>query len=1284
MPLFEIEKDYLARLTDIQLEELIARLCEAEVSKFGGKLRDVMWSGSINAPDGGVDVQVKSDPTFDGDFIQRPETVFQAKKPSMPPSKIRGEMTEGTAPLDILKHLASKKGAYIIVCLSEDNSPRSHRSRVEAMEQVVGALPETADVHVDFYDRSRLQRWLAQHVTVQLWVREVLGRRVSGWRPFGRWSATPIDADDAMLLASGVEVLVPGHAGPVQLDKGIQLTRELLRKSPKAVRITGLSGVGKTRFVQALFEENVGETPLDRTTAIYADVSDELEPTPRSLLDELSVEGTDSLLVLDNCSADLHGRLASRLQANAQSPKLITIEYDIRDDSQQTTEVVRIVADGPEVAEKLVLRRFPDLGQVNALRIAKFAEGNARLALALSDVVPRDGTLSRLSDDELFKRIFHQRHDLDVGLMEQAEALSLVYSFSVDQDENGVDELAILGQLCEQTRLRMSRAAATLLERQVAQQRGRWRAILPHAIANRLASRALSQIPIDYLLKVFENDKNQRLLTSFCRRIGYLHDSAVARNLVYSWFDTGGMFEDYCSLSTERRKLFHLVAPVAPESVLKSLERSFGSFGLEALSTPCDTSSLQNSELSNLLFNLAYDDSLFDRCASILLAIALRAKNETTNSDAAEKLENLCQLRLSGTHATPLRRGKLIENCLLSDDEAQQLMGIRLLHSSLESRHWSSGAEFSFGARPRDYGFHPSPDETIEWFTLFLNIGKRAAQKGSKLTRDKVRSTLAHALRGLWRSDALFPVLRKIAEELNEDEPWIEGWKEIRTAIYLDGKQDDDGKIPNDLLVKLRELDKLLKPKDIASSVRAFVASSDSRYMLDEEFDYETADGFRESSRRLAKIAFQLGTVARNDAALINEVAPSLFSAEYSSHQQHEFGRGLIEGYVSPRRIWDQLVRILHEMETERFCYGVLTGVLQAVSEADRPLAQNLLDECLQDDLLRHGIVRLHPVQGFDEVDFIRCLAALEFGDVPAFTFEDLYWQSEYLHLSNDLLVTLTNQLSSYPRGPDSIAHGLAMRLHGRKSESGILSPEIVRLALVAAGYSIGGRDTKNQMADHHWSEVLDYCLKKFEFPVEEMALIDAIFDNFDRSYGLLSDWNDTVATIVKYRTEMILNRAFVDPRTSERDRFVVFEGGIRNKYPLAGVSPDVLVTWCRESGLQESWSNVAQVVPAFTMPKEGSRRTLSEHVTALLKHAPNPSEVVEAIIPQARPTSGWTADRAHDFDSRIAAFEELSNHPVQSVRAAVADAIEKARAIEAEMWKWLQNEDRERGQSFE
>ncbi|MEX2950131.1 hypothetical protein AB4K01_02885 [Serratia fonticola] len=527
MAIFDIGKDELLRLSDTQLEELIARLAEAEVAAHGHSPAWVSWSGSINAPDGGVDihVQVPVDKLSTG-FLERPDTILQAKKHSMPMAAITKEMVTDRRLSPTISAQAVKKGCYIIVSLDDDCSPLMKRDRLKAMRDAVKDDPNSKSIHLDFYDRSKLAQWLRQHPSVMLWVKRKLGQGYSGWQPYGAWSNPPQGVADTLISAPGVTVTLPSAKGQkLNIADAIEPMRNLIRSTRKAVRITGLSGVGKTRIVQALFDETAGKDALDRTVAVYVDTGAEPDPSASVMLDRFIVESRRAIMILDNCPSELHSSLASRVSTSGGKVSLITIEYDIRDDKPQTTEVIHIEAVGPEVAEQLLNRRFPGIGQNNARRIAEFADGNARVSLAIAERVEEGESLGQLSDAQLFNRLFEQRNHPDDGLREQAEILSLVYSFSVSNPDVGQNELEVLGSISGYSQNQLFRSVRKLLDRHVVQQRSHWRAILPHAIANKLAASALDSIPVDQLRATFEASGRQRLLMSFAHRLGLLHDT---------------------------------------------------------------------------------------------------------------------------------------------------------------------------------------------------------------------------------------------------------------------------------------------------------------------------------------------------------------------------------------------------------------------------------------------------------------------------------------------------------------------------------------------------------------------------------------------------------------------------------------------------------------------------------------------------------------------------------------------------------------------------------------
>lgn len=621
MPIFDLDKDDLLQLSDTLLEELIARLAEAEIAANGHSPAWVSWSGSITAPDGGIDVHVQVPVgKLSTGYIERPDTIFQAKKHKMRKADIKREMTADKLLSPTLSEQARKGGSYVIVSLGDDCSPSMLAERIDAMQEAVKNDPNKHKIHLDFYDRSKLAQWVRQHPSVMLWLNRKLGRGYSGWQSYGAWSCPPEGTVDTLISAPGVTISLPSSEGKnLSIEEAIGPMRELIRSTKKAVRITGLSGVGKTRIVQGLFDESIGTDALDRTQVIYVDTGDEPEPSATAMMDRLIAEDRTAIMVLDNCPSDLHSSLTAKVSSHSGKIVLITIEYDIRDDKPQATDVIHIETVGPEVAEQLVLRRFPRIGQLNARRIAEFADGNARVSLAIAERVEEGETLALLSDFQLFSRLFKQRNQSDGDLREQAEILSLVYSFSSSTCDTGESELEILGSLAGYTHNQLFRALRILSDRHILQKRSHWRAILPQAIANRLAAIALESFPVTLLRITFETPERERLLMSFAHRLGLLHDHPVAKEIVTAWLQPEGLLDNILTLEETLFRMLEYIAPVVPDVLLGRIEAALSTANFKGRERRYDP---RWSTILRLLQALAYEPNDFDRCARLLVQMA--------------------------------------------------------------------------------------------------------------------------------------------------------------------------------------------------------------------------------------------------------------------------------------------------------------------------------------------------------------------------------------------------------------------------------------------------------------------------------------------------------------------------------------------------------------------------------------------------------------------------------------------------------------------------------------
>ena len=701
-PIFAVTIEDIRKLSDEQSRELVARLCRAELRKHDLSQAAVSWGGDQRAKDGGVDVLVAVDPPFGlSGYIKSDYSAFQVKAEKFDKGKIPGEM----APKDVVRpaifDLANNTGAYIIVSTRDSLSASSLSDRIKAMEACLAKHGLSGKVIIDFYDCRKIADWAEQHPTIVNWMKYILGKPIFGWQPYSPWAYLETDIEAEYLVDDRVKVFIPNADEGIDVLSAINHLREDLEKNV-SVRIVGLSGVGKTRLVQALFDKRLRtEAPvLNSENVIYTDLSNNPTPQPIAMVEALISCNSDCFVVVDNCGQDVHQKLTEAVKRLGCKMRLVTVEYDIRDDLPEGTICYRLEGSSDEVIKELLKRRYKILSNNDLDKITEFSAGNARVAYALASSTETTGELARLRDSELFKRLFVQKHEESDQLLRSAETASLLYSFD-GEDISPSSEIAILATLADVSVITFSQQVAELYRRGLVQQRGKWRAVLPHAISNRLAMRAIEALPKDMLVAALVEKTSDRIARSFSRRLGYLHESKAAGIIVSEWLCPNGRFGDLKTQDDVGRQIFANIAPVDQESALSSLERAV----LD--STFVSTDNYNRGHFARIARSLAYETGLFDRAVGVLLKFAI-AEPEGHNRDSnRDLLKSLFYCHLSGTEAQAAQRSKVVRELLFSNDEKRQRIGFSLLDAALEAWHFSSHYGFDFGARKRGYGWWP-------------------------------------------------------------------------------------------------------------------------------------------------------------------------------------------------------------------------------------------------------------------------------------------------------------------------------------------------------------------------------------------------------------------------------------------------------------------------------------------------------------------------------------------------------------------------------------------------
>lgn len=1229
--MFEVTGDDISRLDDVELRKLVTELSLAELGRLELPLSGVTAGGDQNAADGGIDVRV-SRPTgsVTGDFIPREETGIQVKLSDMPRAEILKEMRPGGTLRPVIATLAANGGAYLIVSGKGTVADSRLTERRDAMREAVAGHANAAALHTDFYDRERVANWVRIYPGIAAWVRQRIGRAVKGWQPLANWSeggpaSQPYIIDDAGCITD--ERTAEQESLPIL--EGISRLRQSLIQPRKCVRLIGLSGLGKTRLVEALFDGEVGIDPLPAAEAVYTDNADEPDPSARDLARQFVETGQRAILIVDNCNPETHAALTKICNANGSRISLITVEYDVRDDEPEGTDVFRLGAASEGVIDQWLERSCQHVSQVDRGRIALLSDGNFRVAKALAHTITKGETLGRLTDRELFERIFHQRNVRDRGLMKAAEICSLVYSFD-GEDTSPTSELARLAALAGQTIDQLYGYVSELKQRGILQSRSRWRAVLPHAIANRLAGYALEWITRNRFDE-FSASIQLRQLKSLSRRLGYLHDIPAAQAIVARWLAPEGLLVDLSALSEEGYAILRNVAPVAPETVLELMENSLS--GGQASQILANTNVYRRHWIE-LLKALAYEPSAFTR-ATRLLAQFIAVQSKSNKSDRAEHLfGDLFHLYLSGTKATPDQRRLVVRDFLLSEDPALRECGFTALRAMFQTHYSSATGSFDFGARPRDYGWRPNTYGEVRAWSVD-GIALVASLLGHKVIAPQLRSSIAGNFRSLWSIDACRKPLEEIAETITNDTQWTEGWIAVRMTLRYDSKHLDPTAI-----ARLKTLEQQLKPPNFGEMARAYVFSVRWGSLDIAEGDDDDLDPGAADQLAMERIK-ALGIEIAGKPELLNEFLDE--AAVASGPRIYEFGLGLALGAQDVKSLWLQITTALERKPQDDRRVDIACGFLEGLAKRDAPELEQYLDDAIQDITLAPYFPILQCAAGLSERGIERLQSSLDHGVAKAWSFRQLEFGGATKPIPGAILAALLSRIEVMPNGSEVAIDILRMRFFGDQKDGIVIDDALIQFGQWLLETT---ELTGNNIHDHRLGEIASVCLVGPRAELAARRVCRRIRGKFEDRSLFPYSVSCLLQKLFEVQPIAALDELLIDDQAARQ--FHYFDGsGTSSPSPLDSIGIETLERWALVDQ-NTRIPRLANSIPLFTSFND-TEEGWSPKFLRLIELASEKGRSLENAGDRMCRSAG-SGMYANTLDKRCAFLERLVQHPDPSI----------------------------------
>jgi hypothetical protein len=1212
MTILEITGDDVKELNDTDLRALIGKLCEVELTAQNFPVAGVTWGGDQDAQDGGVDVRVDiTTPPHPDGFIPRANTVFQVKKPDMPRGEIIKEMKPKGQLRDQFKTLAEENGAYIIVSSQGSTTDSALNNRKNAMTEVLAELPNGSNIKTGFYDRGRVATWVNSHSAMILWLRQKLGRPIQGWQPYDCWTGRQADMDNKYLCDNHIRLFngkkhtdIAGMKGSV----GIAAMREILAKPKASIRLTGLSGVGKTRLLQALFDEKIGDNPLPQTQVCYTDIGDSPIPDPKVFAQQLIAQGNPCILAVDNCRPELHGKLTAICSAPDSLISLITVEHDVQDDQQEDTEVFRLEPSSDKLIEDMLQAMFSDIGNINSRTIAGFAGGNARIAIALAKTVEKGDDLSSLEDPSLFNRLFQQGHEVDKDLLKAAEVCALVYSFDITTTNDKILEMQLLSTLTEMTVKKLYSHISELKRRELVQERGVYRAVLPQALANRLAKYALKNIPFKDIQQTFEQGQ-QRLLISFSRRLGYLHQSDEAKAIVAHWLADGGLLGNIGDLDFVGITLLNNIAPVDPPAMLAAIESATGSdtngqiFFIKKEFEICYDRGLTDgfNKLTNTLQSIAYDETLFLRAVDLLVRFALVEQTKTKNNQIKNQLKSLFYLYLSGTHASARLRLEVIERLIATNNAAQIILAFELLDATLEAWSFSSTRSFEFGARPRDHGYQPqTSQDTIDWYRLFINFTVEQAIADPR-ARKSAKTLLAKKFKGLWIKAGMSQTLTAAVAIIADNSPWQEGWAAVKEtlAIRVITLNDDEKN-------QLNQLAEQLAPRTLIENIRCYALS----YGLHTHGPANQKQAYEKAATEVQT----LGQALVQDEAVLQQHLAEILSNDggryTNNHGLEHLGQGMATSCTQPAALWQDFKQTISQIDPVQIQWELLQGFLSRTANLHPAIANTLLDKAVEDSVFSLNFPRLQSGIVLDDKAVARLRLSLE---VDAAPIEQYIPMTHKIKTDNDCYDIL-QRIMAKSGGLRVAVKILYKRLINTQMNQCKVSNTIAQLGhQLLLDYSDSGQSIHSNNINDCFSTIIYACFSADDTQTTASRICCNLYSTF--GYDNLVMYAPDVLEALATKQPV----AFLDSSLTNDTRISQTVASSPDKHNIhlnlfVHIADEVILNWCDDAPAQR-YPLIATAITPFEKNKAEEQLKWTALAQQIMTKAPDPVAVLDNFM---------------------------------------------------------------------
>ena len=1011
----QIEAADITRLDQAQMVRLLHTLLCSEARQRNVNKSGIHVPFEINVKDGGSDGKWDGD-IEPNDYIPNKLTFYQSKAQELGPAQCADEIhkEKSTELKSQVKAVLDAGGAYVFFC-SHPYNPDLIASRItKAREALQNAGRPTWEIDsLHFLDATLIAQWTNLHAAAFAYVcRCARISQAVGLRDYHHWRHE-----------KSFQVIFQSNE---TLDGFIRQIREALSVTRGIARITGPSGLGKTRLGFEVFNQTMTGAGEKIREVLAASVAYcDMEIHGKAILgwvEQLCLAGYSGAIVVDNCSLEDHRCLQKMIEHPACRLSLLTLDYVPERPFGNSISHVGLT---PEVMRDVVpkiLEAIPGLperlgGQSGISRISTFAHGFPQIAILTAEAEQALDWTMLNQQGALADRLLWGRDDnRDPQAKEFVRCLSVFTEVGVSGRHAAQFEFFRAALCSGISAYDFNRATGRFRQNRVIQVVGDFMMVSPPPLAVALAAEWLNDIPDEDLLRILSELSQVNLVDSFCKRLQQLDFSDRAKELSEKLMGPNGPFADAEVLNSEvGSRVFRSLSEVNPLAATDCLYRVLAGRTSSQLSEQTGG----RRDLVWALEKLVWSEELFPKAARVVMALA-GAETETCSNNATGLFCQLFHVGLPGTRCPLMNRLEVVREGLASGEATVRTVCVKALGEALESNHFSrtSGPEHR-GTRPSETDYQPAtyPEIWAYWKDSVLLL------KGLIFSGDALSAEALDVLGNRLGTVLSCPLAREIEGDIkaicdSRSNYWASAREELKRFLEI---LELNKSAPNPIAQRWLQW---VTPMDLRNRLINIVCSPGWHHREDSSGKF--IDLSREAVEKLAEELARTGEdwFAHIDCLL-----------EGTQQETWHFGRKLLELSSDAAGLFERCLEAYRNRDPKQRVPQLLRGMLNFF--AGTKFASEILDRIASDDNLREELLLpLTTAAAMTVADFTRVSTLIISGKLPPTSIDQFSYASVTEPFDRGEFIAAMEELTDkVPESAPYVLHIVSMYCHHREAE---------------------------------------------------------------------------------------------------------------------------------------------------------------------------------------------------------------------------------------------------------